>query len=88
MSDKVRIEIDKGAIRDCILKGEGTVKVLEDKANEARDFMSKYGDGVVSTDTYVGKKRANVRVNVHSHHMRGAILKHNLVEKALASIKE
>lgn len=79
MAMKVKIELNRSAVRDQLLKSSEMMSICE---SYAKDIAARCGSGY-QTDTHVGQNRVNAMVYADTYEARRDNLKHNTILKAV-----
>lgn len=79
MATKVKIELNRSAVRDQLLKSSEMMSICE---GHARTIASRCGSGY-QTDTHVGQNRVNAMVYADTYEARLDNTKHNTILKAV-----
>lgn len=76
---KVKIELNRNAVRDQLLKSSEMMSICE---SHAKNIAARCGSGY-QTDTHVGRNRVNAMVYADTYEARRDNLKHNTILKAV-----
>ncbi len=75
----MKIELNRSAVRDQLLKSDAIMDFCEDKAKE---IQARCGEGY-EVDTHVGKNRVNAMVYADTYEARAKNAKYNTLLKAV-----